>query len=361
MTRIHQKLVADGRRNLVQIWGPEETDSHIWTEFMVNNGGPDVFDMYTGHCYPWLGIADPGKLVTHKLRYTRGKPVSVTEVGANPESLRETHNYGTYVAKSVVSLANAGGKVIGFWRLCDQYLVDPIEKADGGDSMHNGLHKWGFWNWLPADLTPRPAYYVLSLLTRYIDRNSDVLASSADDPEVKTAVFRNSAGDYTVVVINDGAAAKSVTVNFRADLSKTLGRHLFTPSTPVTDDALLIARDSTFSANTSFTDSNVPANSVAVYTSMAPELQVKVSPNNSEVAGGSTAQLTYQIIDGSGGVTWSVIGGAGNGTVNSSGLYTAPTGLPAGTMVAVKAQSSASKSSCGLALIKIMAGHHSKK
>ena len=60
MLKMHQKLVADGRRGLVQIWGPEETDKHIWTEFVANSECHKFWDLYTGHCYPHLAIADPG-------------------------------------------------------------------------------------------------------------------------------------------------------------------------------------------------------------------------------------------------------------------------------------------------------------
>ena len=348
MTKMHNELVADGRRNLVQIWGPEEAGSGSggWVAYLANNGGDDFMDVYTAHCYPWQAVGEPGALVTYKGQFTHGKPVGITEYALTPLSYRKTYDYGKDVAAGVISTANAGGKVLAFWRLCDQYLSDPQESI--------GLHEWGFWTWLPTNMKPFPAYYVLSLMTRYIERNSQVLASASDDSEVKVGVFRNPAGEYTVVAVNFGAAAKTVTVNFSTNINKTLGRHLFTPSTPVTADALLIARDSTFAAGTSFTDSNLPANSVAVYTSLTPELQVKLTPQFSHIRAGQTCQLNCQIIDGSGGVSWSVIGGAANGTVDSAGLYTAPAGLPVDTVVAVKAQSATDPNSYGLGLVKII-------
>src|SRR4051812_9677684 len=77
-------------------------------------------------------------------------------------------------------------------------------------------------------------------------------------------------------------------------------------------------------------------------TSTTTGVAVTISPTSASVAGGATQQFTATVTGSTNtAVTWQVNGTAGGdavvGTINSTGLYTAPKVLPTTTTVAVTA------------------------
>jgi hypothetical protein len=76
--------------------------------------------------------------------------------------------------------------------------------------------------------------------------------------------------------------------------------------------------------------------------SAPPPPSVTVTPATATVQAGTTRQFTAVVQNATGGVQWSVDGGAGNGTVTAGGLYTAPTTVPAGGAATVRATHAAS-------------------
>lgn len=65
---------------------------------------------------------------------------------------------------------------------------------------------------------------------------------------------------------------------------------------------------------------------------------VLVLPTVATVTLGQTQQFEATVFNVSSGVTWSVDGGDANGTIDTNGLYTAPSTLPAGSSVVVRAK-----------------------
>src|SRR5437016_10042264 len=75
---------------------------------------------------------------------------------------------------------------------------------------------------------------------------------------------------------------------------------------------------------------------------------VSVTPASVTVAVGKTAQFTAAVTGTSNtAVTWSVVGGAGNGTISSAGLYTAPPTVPNPPQVTLTATSQADSTKKG--------------
>jgi hypothetical protein len=69
-------------------------------------------------------------------------------------------------------------------------------------------------------------------------------------------------------------------------------------------------------------------------------VSVSIAPSGVSVQVGTTAQFSATVQDTfNQGVTWSVVGGSGNGTINSAGLYTAPGTVPNPAEVTVMAVS----------------------
>lgn len=83
-------------------------------------------------------------------------------------------------------------------------------------------------------------------------------------------------------------------------------------------------------------------------------VSVSVAPATASVAVGKTQQFTATVAGTSNtAVTWSVAGGAGNGMVSSSGMYTAPATVPNPATVSVTATSQADSTKLGTAMVTV--------
>ena len=88
----------------------------------------------------------------------------------------------------------------------------------------------------------------------------------------------------------------------------------------------------------------------------ATAISVAVTPATSTVGIGKTQQFTATVTGTSNtAVTWSVAGGAANGTVSSGGLYTAPSTVPTPATVNVSAASQADPTKSGTAAVTVSA------
>ncbi|HVM76655.1 MAG TPA: hypothetical protein VMU07_00690 [Candidatus Paceibacterota bacterium] len=92
------------------------------------------------------------------------------------------------------------------------------------------------------------------------------------------------------------------------------------------------------------------------FTIIAPAITVTVSPSTASVQTGKTQQFTATVTGSANtAVTWSVVGGSGNGTISSNGLYTAPATVPSPATVTIKATSQADASKSGSATVTVTA------
>lgn len=91
---------------------------------------------------------------------------------------------------------------------------------------------------------------------------------------------------------------------------------------------------------------NALASADASITLVPPPVIVQVSPASASVQIGFTKQFTATVTGTANRtVTWTVIGGAANGTVTSAGLYATPTAMPGSPTVTVRATSTADPTS----------------
>jgi hypothetical protein len=83
-------------------------------------------------------------------------------------------------------------------------------------------------------------------------------------------------------------------------------------------------------------------------------VSVSVSPTGVDIVVGTTQQMTATITDTfNTAVTWTVVGGSANGTISSTGLYTAPATVPAPAQVTITAISQKDTSKSGSATLTI--------
>jgi hypothetical protein len=91
----------------------------------------------------------------------------------------------------------------------------------------------------------------------------------------------------------------------------------------------------------------------------APAITVTIAPTSADVSVNKTQQFTATVSGTTNtAVTWSVAGGATNGSISPTGLYSAPTTVPSPAQVTIMAasQASASQSASGSAVVTVTAG-----
>jgi len=340
---VHERLVADGLRERVRIWGPEEVDM-TWALYMKDHAD-EWIDEYTFHIYGG-SYDDLSGQIAKRRDYVAPKPVGMTEFGwPHPEESGWDAGYANYV----IQAANEGLHSALIWQLNGVRCEDPDEGVNT-----NGV--FTLWDSVADGLAPNRSFYVASLLMRYIPPHSQVLATSASSPDVRASAFRSAEGDVTVVVeCKDGA--RGVELEFaNAPVGKTFHKFVYTDGIAPEDNALLPACAGRFDAEAGGFADEAPAGAgyaVAVYTTLSPLTQVEVTPARSSAVAGRTVALSARVIDGEGGVRWSVVG-EGNGTIDAEGRYAAPEGIAAPRLVAVKAESASGSAGCGVALITVL-------
>src|ERR1700732_4647821 len=83
-------------------------------------------------------------------------------------------------------------------------------------------------------------------------------------------------------------------------------------------------------------------------------ISVSVAPSGVNLVVGTTQQMTATVAQTfNTAVTWSIAGGSANGTISSTGLYTAPATVPAPAQVTITATSQKDPSKSGTATLTI--------
>lgn len=338
--KVHDKLLADGRRSLVKIWGPEEWNAIDWTKYMKDNKS-GIFDGYTFHTY---GVTYTSLLneITTRTSYVAPIPVYMTEFGWSEE---EDSNWLAGYANSIIAGANNGLSGLAVWQYNGVWCEDPDEgvNTNGAYTLSDSL---------PTTIYPKLPYYQVSMLARYIPAHSTVVSATTADSDIRTAAFKTADGNYTIIVECREGDAKNLTVNFNGvNIGKTFSKHVYTDTVTKEANALIPSRTGTFTAGTSFTDNSIPSDyCVIVYTTLPDQTQVEVTAA-ANIDKDQPVQLSANVIDNTAGVTWSVVNGGG--TVSSTGLYTPASNAEYGDMAAVKATSTADPSAYGISLITI--------
>ncbi|MHB9032679.1 MAG: hypothetical protein ACYC6L_06490 [Anaerolineae bacterium] len=280
---IHERLVADGRRQLVRTVGPNSgsTTQAYWIETAAAEYD-DCLDVYSWHSYNgadwnsnppqeyagWANLAAQG---TRKLAAAGiSKPYWFDEYGANQpgETVRFAPDYGNYLAQAVAAFTNAGCQTSLIWILLDQKY--PSETTNN-DSFYRGVQRWGLAPWprddVPDPLTPRPAWYAFALMSKVLGGGAGYCAlRTACDADVYIAAIAQPAGHYAFLVVNAAHAPCEFSVALSRPLDVTLARYTYDPAAvhPAVAAALPPA-DKQLAVADRWSDS-LPARGVVLYT-----------------------------------------------------------------------------------------------
>ncbi|GAA2898456.1 hypothetical protein GCM10010517_63550 [Streptosporangium fragile] len=339
VARTGDRLKADGLRDLVEIWAPEEVD-HTWTQYMAANASEHI-DGYGFHVYG-ASYEHLSAEIASRRQAAGTKPVHMTEFGWSDPL---TSGWDSGFANHVIKAANEGLTSALVWQMTGVHTKDP-------DGDTNGTYT--LWDSLLLGLEPSRSFYSAGLLMRYVPERSDVIAVDTGSPDLRAAAFRTEDGQWTIVLESKAGAAKNVTFDFGGrHIGRTFHRFVYQDDVARTGHALLPAASGAFRAGTSFTDPGIGAGyTVAVYTTAPPQTQVKVTPLTAQVTSGKALKLNASVLDNRAGVTWSVAG-AGNGRVTPGGVFHAPVVTTQRT-VAVKATSRKDPDGHGVALVTVV-------
>ena len=229
---IDMRLRADGRRTLVKLVGPNNSSGGVHLREAAGQLD-DAIDIYSGHDYN-LRTYDDWLAVCRKMAgavASTGKPLWLDEMGRQDEPYRQTGDYGTYLAQTVVASLNAGLATSLQWLLFDQQYVAPLQNSDSGDSFHEGVHQWGACQWPPADAPCRPQWDAVRLLSRYLGGGSGtrVFATEGSDA-LKVAATSPAGSGLTVLVVNTSNAPRQFSLRLVGRRrSQTFYRYVYDP------------------------------------------------------------------------------------------------------------------------------------
>lgn len=341
VNKISARLTADGLRDRIEIWGPEETGAPAWIEYMKRHAD-DAIDGYSFHVYgeSYEGL---GSAFALRQGYVGNKPLHLTEFGWADD---QASNWDAGYANSVIQTANMGVKSALMWQLNGVWTNDPTGGTNGTYTM---------WDAVVLGLNPRKTFYISGMLNRYIPEHSEVLAvNTGGSTDVRAAAFKGTDGNYTVLVETKAGSSKEITLDFGSTaINKTFRKMVYNNDVIPEANAVLPPVTANFPAGTSLTDRSVDGDyNVIIYTTQPAQTQVKLDQVNPTVRSGESVTLAAEVIDNSGSVTWNVIG-QNNGTINTNGVYQAPQ-VNDETLVAIRATSTAAPEAYGVALVRVL-------
>jgi hypothetical protein len=325
---IHDQLVADGRRGLVKLVGPNNTSGALNLTNAVNELNAQI-DVFSGHNFNLADYPAWYNLCTNMMRIvsSTGKPVWMDEWGKQDEAYRQTADYGNYVAQGVAAALNAGLQNPQIWLLFDQQYISADwtvgNNWNDSDSFYNGVHRWGFAKWPHDSISnptrPYPAWYAYSLMTKYLGgRDGTQVFRTTNSNGVFISAVRQPSDDWSFLVVNTNTATRSIQVNLNTNLNRTLCRYLFNPSLIVpTESATLIGAQQTISATTNFTDS-LPSRAVALYSTLGPVLELQHNDDDTVTLNWNGSAFHLQSADGIDGLFTNAPDGATSPVTNAA-------------------------------------------
>ncbi len=195
--------------------------------------------------------------------------VAITEYSVT--LLRASHANpwkGVALGSMINSVMNMGGvNTLFLWTFYDQQW--PNNTNGGGDSeFDNGVQVCGYLPTILESRTPRPAWYSLSLLTKYIGQGA--IYECEVGFGVYISAIKRTDGEYTVVVTNYNFEDTPIQIEFAKSMGgKNFYRHLYWASTiEAVPGCETIKADAVAKGVTDGFCDTLPGGSVAVYTTV---------------------------------------------------------------------------------------------
>jgi len=281
MRGLHEKMVKDGTRKLVQFVGPNNHAVNSFDDLRLSESVAelaDILDIYGAHSYlppenayeGWQGFMDKVRTALS----AKPKPIWLDEYNVLKEwehHVRDQPAHGTYIAELIAASLDAKIQNTMIWSLFDQQYPGPRSTTDGENSFYDGVHRWGTAKF-PYDTQenptePYPVWYAFSMLSKYLGGGVGTKVYECQGADgIRINAIEQTDGTWRVLVINSNAEAKSFNMQFSRDFGGSLQRHLYDPAKVQVSEAATIPRvDKTFQNVASSLVDTLPAGAVAVY------------------------------------------------------------------------------------------------
>lgn len=197
----------------------------------------------------------------------------------NPQ--QNTELLGVMQAEMVIGAVNAGVFAMGFWTYCD--YPDPVNGPSDCDEymkmwsryepyLGGGInHRYNRWGLIPFenhfDEIPRPVYWCLAPIMKYLKRNSQILSVQGDSESVHACAVRTRENRISTVVSSRLDHECDITLRFPESGKNSYRVYRYLESAPpINRFGDLQAPSETLSAENGVVTLSMPANSVAVVT-----------------------------------------------------------------------------------------------
>lgn len=205
---------------------------------------------YCGHWYEHGDADDPGfyqsfydrcseyalKAAAKEKHFILGEvgvsKYNTAKVGASVRDVCTYFDTGDYkglslkYAELIAAAINAGVFAIMSWTFCD--YPDPMNGPTFADEysknytkyepfLGGGINirynKWGMLKWEDdGSFSPRPHYFTLGHIFRYMKRNSKIMQTTVDDPELRACAVMTRKKKLSAVIINRSKDEKRVSL-----------------------------------------------------------------------------------------------------------------------------------------------------
>ena len=230
---------------------------------------------------------------------------SAAAADADYNSGNKEHNettpgdWETSYASYFIAAANTGTRGLANWEYGTSfypvlYRIKATEFADGVGALFATGAK-------VEDYRVTTNWRLASLLERYVPSHADVLQTSWEGEDIRTASFRLADGGYTFVVeAKKGTAERVVNLNLDKAVGKLYRYHYVdTDADPEnrTLQGTLICSDKSFDSASKITDTIDKEYGVYVYSTKAPVEQIKLSEAVKKVSKGESVTIDAQLLD----------------------------------------------------------------
>lgn len=197
----------------------------------------------------------------------------------NPD--QNTELLGIMQAEMIIGAVNAGVFALGFWTFCD--YPDPVNGPSYCDDymkmwsryepyMGGGInHRYNRWGLLPFENhfgeTPRPVYWCIAPIVKYLKRNSQILEVQTDSELVHACAIHTRNDRISIIVSSRLDNEEAVTIQLPKSGKESFRVYRYLESNPpINQFGDLQAPSDTIMLNNSSLELTMPANSVAIIT-----------------------------------------------------------------------------------------------
>lgn len=285
----------DGTMNNVKMVGPNQGSVPDGEGLLriICEKEPELFDVLTAHFYPtatnstddvygdlctttfgsYMDVVTRNNLNSNKTN--NKKEFWVDEFYARsssvPLGVPSAWN-GLQTGVGILTAMNLGIQNISLWQIYDQLWID--QDNTGGEFV-NGIHACGSAPSLFVSSIPKPQFYPVSMLGKYLGHEDGKVFGSFSEyaSGVYVGAVQHKDGNWTFAVINTNYEELTFRITFDNAISKNLYRHVYNAAgaedvNPPTTAARLPGVDRKFKDVKKILKDKIPSGSVVVYTSL---------------------------------------------------------------------------------------------